>query len=272
MVVWDDWSEGKCTYAHPIFIGGVGLHILTGVPGHSGGLDSLIPTKTSRFVVQSVGNIDRSEMMGDQVFSIFFFGYSLLLAFASLQSMLSLFTMAFFHLVVITVFFRRWPPIMWSHQSVQIRYVDSEIMMCFSLASPRCLTVGVSSLFVFGVIFPHPRMWPMVGAVQFACASGQVCRTRFHMVEGHSVRMCSSDSIVFSQLVHFAHGSRFGMLFQKSPICRDPTIARYRKCCISRLISGCFRLFQRDSLVPRLLVMSRIACHMMSRFISVCPV
>ena len=220
----------------------MGLRILTGVPGHSGGLDSLIPTKTSRFVVQSVGNVDRSDTTGDQVFSTFFFGYSFLLAFASLRSMSSLFTMAFFHLVVIAVLFRWWPPITRSQRSVQIRYVDSEIMMRFSLASPRCLAVGVSALFIFGVMFPHPRMWPMVGAVQLACASGQVCRTRFHMVEfsveGHSVRMCSSDSIVSTQLVHFARGSRFGMLFQKSPIRRDPAIARYRKCCIGRLISG----------------------------------
>ena len=68
--------------------------------------------------------------------------------------------------------------------------------------------MGVSSSFIFGVMFPQPRMWLRVGLVQFLSLSGQVCFTRFHIVVfavvGHSVRICCRDSIVFSQLVHFA--------------------------------------------------------------------
>ena len=71
--------------------------------------------------------------------------------------------------------------------------------------------MGISSSFIFGVMFPQPRMWPRVELVQFLSLSGQVCFTRFHIVVfavmGHSVRMCCRDSIVFLQLVNFACNS-----------------------------------------------------------------
>ena len=81
----------------------MGLRVLSGVPGHSGGLDRLIPTKTSRFVVQSGGRAVRSETIGDQVFSTLFFVCVLRLVFASLRSMSSLAVMAFFHRVTVAV-------------------------------------------------------------------------------------------------------------------------------------------------------------------------
>ena len=136
--------------------------------------------------------------------------------------------------------------------------------------------MGVTFSFVSGVMFPQPRICPKVGFVQFLSSTGQVCRTKFHMVvfsiAGHSVRICSNDSTEFSQFEHFARVSWFGMLFQKSPIRRDPAIARYRKFCIGRLISGCRRLFQRESFVSRLFVTSLIVYRVMSRFMSVCLV
>ena len=99
----------------------MGLRVLSGVPGQSGGLDSLIPTKTSRLVVQSGGSAVRSEMTGDQVCSILFFVYVLQLVFASLRSMSSLVVMAFFHLVSVAVLLWSLPPITRSHLSDQIR-------------------------------------------------------------------------------------------------------------------------------------------------------
>ena len=77
--------------------------VLSGYPGHSGGLDSLISTKTSRFVVQSGGRAFRSEMIGDQVISTLFLACFFLFELANLQSMSSLVVIVFIHRVVVVV-------------------------------------------------------------------------------------------------------------------------------------------------------------------------
>ena len=79
------------------------MSYVSGYPSHSGGLDSLISTKTSRFVVQSGGRAFRLEMIGDQVISTLFLACFFLFELANLQSMSSLILIAFIHCVVVVV-------------------------------------------------------------------------------------------------------------------------------------------------------------------------
>ena len=80
--------------------------------------------------------------------------------------------------------------------------------MRFRRALPRFLAVSASSLFSSCLMFPHPRIWPIVGMVHLCCFSGQCCLTRFQIVFlfgcVHSNRMCSRDSIGSEQWAHIA--------------------------------------------------------------------
>ena len=57
----------KNTLTHTVFSQGCGAPYTPGVPVGSTGADSLIPTKTSRLVIQSCGSESTSGMSKDQV-------------------------------------------------------------------------------------------------------------------------------------------------------------------------------------------------------------
>jgi len=163
----------------------------------------LIPTKTSMLVVQSRGRDSGLSMMGVQVWRTFVLEYCFLFVFASLRSISSLASIARFHLVVIAVREYDWPPMTRSHLSVQSRYAASDSRMRFRRAIPLCCGGLVPCSFVVGVIFPHPRMWPMAGTVQLSVGSGQACFVSSHIVAfasvSHSVSTRASDSVVSVQ-------------------------------------------------------------------------
>ena len=100
----------------------MGLRDLSGLPGDSsGGLDRVIPTKTSRFLCQSAGREFGWSSIGVQVCFALDAKLGFLFNSASLRSMFSLVIIWFSHLVVIVHCGYVVPSMVLSQRRVQMR-------------------------------------------------------------------------------------------------------------------------------------------------------
>ena len=187
---------------------------------------SVIPTKTSGFVIQSSsreGSLSRRAAC--QVFctSFLVIGFRLYIV-AIWQSRLMHWSILLHHLdfIVLVEWLRPW--MVRSQRRTQIRCADSDISIRRRRDGP--LLIMFSSSWCRRAMLPQPRIRPSWMSGHRPNEFGHVCFASLQMVEiamfSQSIRMCSRDSGDLLQLAQCALLARWGISFQNLPIRNAP--------------------------------------------------
>ena len=239
---------------------------------------ALLPTKTSRFCIQSSGSVHVFLRTFSQVdFTLLIVVLSRFIIVAMILSSVSLLFMFFVHLVVISLVSWVFPWITRSHLSTHTKWADSVMRICSSRAAPaEVCGLRFPSSFMFGRslfwMLPHPRIIPSEISGHRGFSRGQWFFAIIQIVRVGAALQWMRMWLIDSGALHvwqFCLSSYPGMCVQKLPIFWVSCIALYRNCRTFDLIVGFCRPLQIVLFVSSFPVYLAIASRVSSKLFAV---